>query len=45
LKRGRYEFPIVLVSGASSNIRARRRFSSLVMVDAGKIDWAVDKLP
>ena len=49
LKRGRYEFPVVLISaassGASNNNRPRRRFSSLVMVDTGKNDWAVDKLP
>jgi hypothetical protein len=43
LRRGRYEFPVVLV-GTSKN-RARRRFSSIVMVDTGKNDWAVDKLP
>ena len=45
LKRGRYEFPVVLVSGASKNIHARRRFSSIVIVDTGHNDWAVDKLP
>jgi hypothetical protein len=45
LKRGRYEFPVVLVSGASNDSRAHRRVSSLVMVDTGKNDWAVDKLP
>ena len=45
LKRGRYEFPVVLVSGPSNNIRTRRRFSSLVMVDTGKNDWVVDRLP
>jgi hypothetical protein len=44
LKRGRYEFPVVLVSIASSN-RMRRRFSSLVIVNTGNNDWAVDKLP
>jgi hypothetical protein len=45
LKHGVYEFPIVLVSGASQKIRARRRFSSIVIVDTGHNDWAVDKLP
>jgi hypothetical protein len=45
LKGGRYEFPVVLISPASNNNRARRRFSSLVMLDTGKNDWAVDKLP
>jgi hypothetical protein len=43
LKRGRYEFLVVFVS--TSKNRARRRFSSLVIVDTGKNDWAVDKLP
>ena len=43
LKRGRYEFPIVLVS-VSKN-RGHRRFTSIVIVDTGKNDWAVDKLP
>src|SRR5579863_5394251 len=43
LKRGRYEFPVVLVSGGSK--RVHRRFSSIVIVDAGGNDWAVDKLP
>ena len=43
LKRGRYEFPVVLV-GISKN-HARRKFSSIVIVDTGKNDWAVDKLP
>jgi hypothetical protein len=45
LKRGRYEFPVVLVSGATNDRRARRRFSSIVIVDTGHNDWAVDKLP
>jgi hypothetical protein len=44
LKRGRYEFPVVLVSIASGN-RTRRRFSSIVIVNTGNNDWAVDKLP
>jgi hypothetical protein len=45
LKRGRYEFPVVLVSAASKSIRARRIFSSIVIVNTGNNDWAVDKLP
>jgi hypothetical protein len=45
LKRGRYEFPVVFVSAESKNARAHRRFSSLVIVDTGHNDWAVDKLP
>jgi hypothetical protein len=43
LKRGRYEFPVVLV-GISKN-HARRRFASIVIVDTGRNDWAVDTLP
>ncbi len=45
LKRGRYEFPVVFVSAESKNVRAHRRFSSIVIVDTGHDDWAVDKLP
>jgi hypothetical protein len=45
LKRGRYEFPVVLVSDALKNIHTHRRFSSIVVVDTGNNDWAVDKLP
>ncbi len=45
LKRGRYEFPVVLVSGAPNSGRVRRRFSSIVIVNTGNNDWAVDKLP
>jgi len=45
VKRGRYEFPVVLVSGASKDVRTRRRFSSIIVVKTGNNDWAVDKLP
>ena len=45
LKRGRYEFPVVLISSGSKRARVRRRFSSIVIVDTGGNDWAVDKLP
>jgi hypothetical protein len=45
LQRGRYEFPVVLVSGASKNTHARRKFSSIVIVNTGNNDCAVDKLP
>jgi len=44
LKHGRYEFPVVLVSAGKNN-HTRRRFSSIVIVDTGNNDWAVDKLP
>ena len=42
-KRGRYEFPVVLIGNSTNH--ARRRFCSIVMVDTGKNEWAVDKLP
>jgi hypothetical protein len=45
VKRGRYEFPVVLVTGDSKKLRPRRRFSSIVVVNTGNNDWAVDKLP
>jgi hypothetical protein len=44
LKRGRWEFPVVLVGGGSKNIQ-RRRFSSIIVMNTGDNDWAVDKLP
>jgi len=43
LSRGRYRFPIVLVTTHGS--QTRRKFSEIVVVDAGKNDWTVDKLP
>jgi hypothetical protein len=43
VKRGRYQFPVVLVTGASKKLR--RKFSSIVVVNTGGNDWAVDKLP
>ncbi|MGD0570300.1 MAG: hypothetical protein ABSA78_18000 [Candidatus Sulfotelmatobacter sp.] len=45
VKRGRYEFPIVLVSVSSTNAQLHRRFTSIVMVDTGHSEWVVDKLP
>ena len=45
LKRGRYEFPVVLVTQTAKGTRARRRFSSIIVVNTGNNDWAVDKLP
>lgn len=41
--RGHYRFPIVLVTMHGNQVH--RRFSEVVMVDTGKNDWAVDKLP
>lgn len=40
---GRYTFPIVLV--VSQGAHATRRPSEITLVDAGKNDWVVDKLP
>jgi hypothetical protein len=40
---GRYRFAIVLVNPAGSRIR--RRFSEVIVVNTGKNDWVVDKLP
>ena len=40
---GRYSFPVVLVSAPGSHLT--RKFSEIVVVDAGKNDWVVDKLP
>jgi hypothetical protein len=41
--QGRYIFPIVLVTLRSSH--ATRRSSEIIMVETGKNDWVVDKLP
>jgi hypothetical protein len=51
--RGRYSFPVVLISlkgspgsGPSSSPQSiSRRSSDIVLVNTGKNDWAVDKLP
>jgi hypothetical protein len=43
--RGRYEFPVVLIAGSSNSAHMRRRFSSIIVVNAGNKDWVVDKLP
>ncbi len=43
LRRGRYEFPIVLM-GVSAK-KPRRRFARIVVLNTGHNDWAVDKLP
>ena len=41
--RGRYQFAVVLVTVAET--RLRRRSSAIVVVNTGKNDWVVDKLP
>jgi hypothetical protein len=43
LQRGRYQFPIVLLS--SSPKKPQRCFASIVVLNTGHNDWAVDKLP
>ena len=40
---GLYSFPIVLVTLRGSHVT--RRFSEIVLVETGKDDWVVDKLP
>jgi len=40
---GRYTFPVVLVTPRGAHVT--RRFSEITLVDAGKNDWVVDKLP
>jgi hypothetical protein len=45
LRAGRYEFPVVLVGPAQGSKHGRRRFSSIVVLNSGNNDWAVDKLP
>jgi hypothetical protein len=44
LKNGSYEFPIAVIN-APANRRRHRHFSSIVVVNTGNGDWAVDKLP
>lgn len=41
--RGRYRFATVLVM--ADGARVRRRFSEIIVVNTGKNDWVVDKLP
>jgi len=43
LSRGRYRFPIVLVMRSADSLH--RTFSSIVVVNTGKGEWAIDKLP
>lgn len=42
-RRGRYEFPVALLSPRGS--RVFRRATTLVVVSTGKNDWVIDKLP
>jgi hypothetical protein len=45
LRPGRYSFPVVLVERVGDGKASRQRFCDIVIVRAGKDDWAVDKLP
>jgi hypothetical protein len=40
---GRYTFPIVLVTARDTHVA--RKISQITLVEAGKNDWVVDKLP
>jgi hypothetical protein len=40
---GLYSFPVVLVTLRGSHIT--RKFSEIILVETGKNDWMVDKLP
>jgi len=40
---GRYSFPVVLVTAGTS--RVTRRSSEIILVETGRNDWVVDKLP
>jgi hypothetical protein len=45
LKRGCYEFPVLLISSAPDMSRMRRQFSTIIILNTGNNSWAVDKLP
>jgi hypothetical protein len=40
---GRYSFPVVLVTSRGSKIT--RRSSEIILIETGRNDWVVDKLP
>ena len=40
---GRYSFPVVLVTSRSSKIT--RKSSEIILIETGKNDWVVDRLP
>ncbi|MGA7295847.1 MAG: hypothetical protein WBW53_11040 [Terriglobales bacterium] len=42
--QGRYLFPVVLIAPRGSS-HLTRKFSEIIVVDAGRNDWVVDKLP
>ncbi len=41
---GRYSFPVVLITSRGSS-HVSRKFSEITVVETGKNDWVVDKLP
>ena len=41
--RGRYSFPVVLLAPRGDHVA--RRSSQIIVVNTGKNDWVVDKLP
>ena len=41
--QGRYRFPLVLVTLRGSHVT--RRFSEVILIESGRDDWVVDKLP
>jgi hypothetical protein len=41
---GRYSFPVVLLTPRGPS-HVNRKFSEIVLIDTGKNDWVVDKLP
>jgi hypothetical protein len=45
LEAGRYAFPITLFGSHSNASRQHRQKTEIVVVRAGKDEWAIDKLP
>jgi hypothetical protein len=43
LRRGRYEFPIVLFRSSPS--KPQRSLASIIVLNTGNNDWGIDKLP
>jgi hypothetical protein len=41
--RGRYSFPVVLLTQQGAKLH--RKDSTVILVNTGKNDWAIDKLP
>jgi hypothetical protein len=45
LKAGRYSFPVTLLEIGPDHKWVHPRFSQIIVVNTGKDDWAIDKLP